>query len=209
MRNRIRPSILDDAADFIRIKEQLALSTLSGRSTVGGFLLGTDLETYKKYISHGYCLTALSNDEIIGFGIALNDALFKSTDIWHRRHQIHGDLDLTQWTNRTLCYVEQLAILAGRSRLALQLAYHLVDGMFQTGHEVMITTTVSKPVINLAAIPLILAVGGRKVGQIDEEYPHIGPITSDIYIVEAAQFEERTQSNRLRNICEANMDILL
>lgn len=169
--------------------------------------MGTDLETYRNYISSGYCLTAISHDEIVGFGIALNDTLFRSTDIWHRRQLIRADLDLAQWTNRTLCYVEQLAFLPGHSRLAISLAYRLVEGMFRAGHDVMITTTVSKPVLNLAAVPLILAVGGHKVGQIDEEYPQIGSITSDIYIVEANRFQERTRSNPVRIACESNLDI--
>ncbi len=209
MRNLIRPSIPDDASDFLRIKERLALRSASGRSIQGGFLLGTDLETYKDYISSGNCLTAITDDEIVGFGIAFSDTIFRSTAIWHRRHLIQGDMDLTQWANRTMCYVEQLAVLPGHSRIALSLAYRLVEAMFRSGHDLMITTTVSQPCLNLAAVPLILAVGGHKIGQIDEMYPQIGPITSDIYIVEADQFEKQTRSNPVRIACEATMDVRL
>ena len=76
-------------------------------------------------------------------------------------------------------------------RYAPELCYRLISQSFANGHELLLTTTVRRPVANLAAIPFIQAVGGKQIGQIKEEYPAVGRIDSAIWAIEAAEFFEK------------------
>jgi len=189
MNPNIRRSILEDAADFIKIKERLPLNIENDHTNQGGFLLGTDIETYKFYISHGICLTAIA-DETIGFGIMLPNELVKQSELWEKRKSVNWSVDLETLEKSNISYLEQMAFLKGYRKLTLILAYNLLHAAFENGAEFVLTTTVKRPVINKAAIPLILAAGGRKVGNIDEVYPQIGDINSDIYLMDKDAFYE-------------------
>jgi hypothetical protein len=72
----IRRAVPEDAAAFVQIKDQLPLTLTDGGSTKGGFLLGTDLKTYRHYIKNAYCLVATTEQKLVGFGILLPDACF-------------------------------------------------------------------------------------------------------------------------------------
>jgi len=192
MNPNIRRSILEDASEFIKIKERLPLSTQDDHNNQGGFLLGTDIETYKFYISHGICLTAIA-DEVVGFGIMLPNAIVKQSELWEKRKYVDWSVDLKTLENSNISYLEQMAFLKGHKKLTLILAYNLLHDAFEKGAEYVLTTTVRKPVINVAAVPLILAAGGKKVGNIDEIYPQIGDINSDIYLMGKETFYERVK----------------
>ena len=77
MKRLIRPSCLADAVHFVGIKERLPLDTESDHTQQGGFLLGTDLDTYQFYVDHGSCLSAEVGGEVVGFGIMLPNHLVK------------------------------------------------------------------------------------------------------------------------------------
>lgn len=182
----IRKARPDDAPAFVAIKEQLPLTLCDGSQSKGGFLLGTDAVTYASYIGSSWCLVAETGGKVVGFGIIFPDAVLRSSDIWHRRATARWTVDLNEYEPHTLCYFEQLAFLNGYRRTAIALAYHLTMLAYAQGSEYLFTTTVRQPVLNLAAIPFINAAGGIKAGSIDEEYPVVGRILSDIYVVSAA-----------------------
>lgn len=188
MNQQIRRSIIEDAEHFLRIKENLPLRTQNRDSNQGGFLLGTNLATYQLYIHHGTCLTAITADEIVGFGILLPNDIVKQSEIWEKRKTVKWTIDLATLENSNVAYIEQLAFLKRNRKLVLILSYNLVHSAFENGADYVLTTTVRKPVINMAAVPLIQAGGGRRVGNIDEVYPQLGPINSDIYIIEKTMF---------------------
>jgi hypothetical protein len=106
-------------------------------------------------------------------------------------------IDLPFYEKQNLCYFEQLAFLKGHKKAVLVLAYNLVKWLFDLGYTTLFTTTVNKPILNLAAIPFIEVVAGKKVGNIDEIYPVVGHINSDIYLVEAALFYQKTEAHSL------------
>ncbi len=194
MNPRIRKSTLEDAKHFIRIKECLPLNTQSDDTQQGGFLLGTDIETYKFYISHGICFTAIASDEVVGFGIMLPNELVKQSELWEKRKTVQWSVDLAKLEHSNISYLEQMAFLRGNRKLTLILSYNLVHAAFENGADHILTTTVRKPVANEAAIPLIHAVGGRRVGNIDEVYPQVGAINSDIYLMDKTTFYESIKS---------------
>lgn len=198
MKTRIRKGVPADAAAFVAIKEHLPFSGTAGTATQGGFLLGTDEQTYAIYIANSFCLVAEIEGQVVGFGIAFDDAMLRQSDVWQRRDQVQWTIDITSFENRCLGYFEQLAFLKGHSRLALQLAYNLTKWVFDTGVSAIFTTTVREPVKNLAAVPYILGVGGVIAGSIDETYPGVGRIKSDIYLMEASTFKEHIRTHPLR-----------
>jgi len=204
MNPKIRQSILSDAEHFLAIKERLPISIENDDTTQGGFLLGTDLETYRFYINHGFCYTAIASDEIIGFGIMLPNQLVKQSEIWEKRKTVSWKINLSTLEKSNVAYLEQLAFLKGHRKLVLILSYNLVHKAFENGADFILTTTVKKPVLNLAAIPLIKAAGGRKVGNIDEVYDNIGDINSDLYLIEKTTFHKSLEKRILYDFLVAH-----
>lgn len=204
MNTIIRKAQVEDAEAFIAIKNQLPITLVDGETTTGGFLLGTDVETYRSYIETEYCLVAELNSEVIGFGIILSDKCLRESDVWEKRYDAKWNIDLSVYEEKRLCYFEQLAFLKGNRKSVLILAYNLVKWVFDKGYDTLFTTTVNKPILNLAAIPFIHAVSGIKAGNIDEVYPLIGQINSDIYLIEAEVFYEKVLTLPLSSFFQEN-----
>lgn len=198
----IRKAVPEDALEMVSVKNQLPLNFADGSVSTGGFLLGTDAATYQKYIEEAYCLVAESEGNVVGFGIVFPDSLLRESEIWQKRYEVDWLINLADYESQLLCYFEQLAFLKGHKRAVLVLAYNLVKWQFDSGYSALFTTTVNKPILNLAAIPFIKAVDGKKVGNIDEVYPVVGHINSDIYLVEAALFYQKTQAHSLYSFFE-------
>ncbi|MFK7947272.1 MAG: hypothetical protein AB8G11_06775 [Saprospiraceae bacterium] len=194
---KIRKAIPNDVKDFIKVKNQLPFKYSDGRTSSGGFLLGTDEATYLKYITNDYCLVAENESGIVGFGIMLKDESVKKSDVWTRREQAIWTINIKDYEQEKICYFEQLAFLKGHSRTVMSLAYNLTWWAFEDGHTHFFTTTVKYPITNLAAVPYILKASGKKVGNIDEAYPIIGQINSDIYMIKAANFYETAKASKL------------
>ena len=199
MSSLLRIAKKEDASSFIDIKNQLPITRADGTTTRGGFLLGTDLKTYEHYIETCFCLVAEVNHKVVGFGIIFDDDQLRRSHIWQRRELANWNVDLRHYESEMLCYFEQLAFLEGHKRLVIQLAYNLVKWAFRKNHSILFTTTVNKPITNLAAVPFINSVAGIKAGNIDEVYPSIGPINSDIYIIERQLFYKQIAASVLHN----------
>ena len=204
MNTRIRKAHLSDAEAFIEIKNQLPISMADGTTTKGGFLLGTDIETYRQFIKNEYCLVAETDTGIVGFGIILKDSTLRASEIWEKRSSADWFIDLAIYESQHLAYFEQLAFLKGHRKGVLTLCYNLVKWVFEQGYETLFTTTVNKPILNLAAIPFIKAAGGIQAGNIDEFYPKIGQINSDIYLIERKIFFEKVKNLPLFSFFEKN-----
>ncbi|MFN8348547.1 MAG: hypothetical protein U0X91_26330 [Spirosomataceae bacterium] len=204
MNTLIRKAVPEDAWAMVAIKNQLPLNFADGSVSAGGFLLGTDAATYRNYIEEAYCLVAEADGAVVGFGIVFPDALLRTSDVWQKRYEVDWLIDLAVYEPHPLCYFEQLAFLKGHKRAVLVLAYNLVKWLFDLGYAALFTTTVNKPILNLAAVPFIEAVAGKKVGNIDEVYPVVGQINSDIYLIEAAHFYQETEAHSLYPFFKAN-----
>ena len=197
MKINIRYAKLEDAVAMVAIKNRLSFKNINGTTTTGGFLLGTTLQTYQEYIANDYCLVAENEYQIIGFGIILKNTTLQQSDIWTKRHAANWEIDITEYESPNVCYFEQLAFLRGYTRVVIRLCYHLLQLAFNT-HENLFTTTVSSPILNLAAIPFIEKAGGRKIGSINEVYPEIGLILSDIYLIEKHIYIKRLEQSGLQ-----------
>lgn len=203
MKTKLRKATPADAKAFLYTKDQLPLAINGTNTTTGGFLLGTDEATYLDYINTSYCLVAEENNKVIGFGIIFPDGKLRESDVWVRRHSATWHIDLAQYELQQLCYFEQFAFLTGHKRAAVALAYHITSWAFAMGHETLFATTVNEPVRNLAAIPFVNAANGIKAGNINETYPIIGHINSDIHLVEASNFYERAKAHPLYSFVQS------
>jgi hypothetical protein len=184
----IRKATLADAPAIFSLKEKLPLRSDGDKTSKGGFLLGTTLEKYVEYINDAYCLVAENRDEIIGFGIIIPDEMLRDTEMWQKRNLVDWKVNISAYEPMKLSYFEQFAFLPGNRRIAVRLAYNLVKKTFDSGAEALFTTTVHKPVKNLAAVPFIYSADGVFAGNIDEYYPIVGQINSDIYVMDRTAF---------------------
>jgi hypothetical protein len=202
MSKKIRISQITDAPDFIDIKDKLPMAENGDETTNGGFLLGTNIETYQFYIDHAFCLSLVNNEDVLGFGIVLKDEMVKHSELWKKRKLVDWTIDINGIENKKICYFEQLAFLKGNGQYSIAVAYSLLSKAFET-HDVLLTTTVEKPISNLAAVPYILGVGGKKIGSIDEIYPEVGDINSNVFMVTKADFYKYAKASPLYRFVEA------
>jgi len=189
MKTRLRTAELRDIPDMLRIKNALAFNGGSAISTNGGFLLGSDEAAYREYVQHACCMLAEEEMGAVGFGIMLPDAVFRASEIWKKKDKLAGAAQLNELNNLKICYFEQLAVLPVHRSCAVMLAHGLATAMFGNGHDMMISTTVHAPIENRAAWPFLLAAGADKVARIEETYPGVGNITSDIWLLTRERFE--------------------
>lgn len=201
----IRRAIAGDEAAMLHIKNALSLKTADCKTVRGGFLLGTDEATYRQYIEDAICFVAEDDGKVVGFAIIFPDAMVRTSDVWERRGEANWFIDITAWETKQLAYFEQFAFLSGYRRAAVVLAYNIIKHVFDTGADALFTTTVHAPVLNLAPLPFIAAAYGIKAGNINEVYPVVGHINSDIYLIEPAGFRSGVLHHPLRPFFEANM----
>ncbi|HEU4560227.1 MAG TPA: hypothetical protein VFS20_20425 [Longimicrobium sp.] len=179
----LRPARAADVPAFLEVKRQLRLDP--SRPAEGGFLLGASEEAYAWFVEHAQVLV-LEDDggRVGGFAVALPDRVLRGTDVWARRHQIAwegGGWDGLEATRAG--YFDQFAVRPERRyRLhAPALAAATVRALAASGHQHVFATVVREPVRNTASLPLLHAAGARRIGQIDETYPEVGRILSDVY----------------------------
>jgi hypothetical protein len=178
-------------ADIPRLLEiKMALAYSSART--GGFLLGCDEAGYRQRLNHGRVWVHEAAGHILGFAITLGPHALRASPWWALRERV-------QWTaaaavpETAVGYFDQLAALPGAGpRAAVALAFHAFADLCKDSDHV-VTTTVTSPLVNLAAVPLIERVGGERVGRLSETYPDFGSLTSDVWLVSA-----ETARTRLR-----------
>ncbi len=190
---RIRRATGADVAALLDIKQSLRFEAPEARSTRGGFLLGTDAAGYRQRLADGR-VWVLDDGEVVGFAIVLPDAGFRSSEVWRRRDAVRWHTtDPAMLSAARLCYYDQLAVRRLGFRVkrwgaALALTA-LLDVLPE--HDHLVTGTVHAPVLNLAAVPYLERVRGHIAGRLDEVDPVVGPILTDIWLVERRAVQAR------------------
>lgn len=191
---RIRRARADDVPGMLELKRSL---TFDG-SVEGGFLLGSDATGYHERLRDGLTWVLVEDDVVHGLAVVLADETFRESEIWQRRDAVEWSEEASALFSSRLGYYDQLGVRCGSSArwgAALALAA-AADLMRHVDH--LVTTTVAAPVCNLAAVPLIERIGGRKIGHIDEHYEDFGPLVSDLWLVHGSAFAERMSKPRTR-----------
>ena len=162
------------------------------RGAPGGFLLGSDREQYRAHLALGHVMVSLAHDGGIDtFSVILDDADFRASDLWARRHHAEVPAELvTQFEDARLAYFDQLVARPGCGWASARLAFiHVVDTMRR--HDALLATTVVEPVVNSAALPFLRAFGFHVIGYVDEAYPRIGRLRSALHLLTRDAFERR------------------
>ena len=193
MRVAIRRATLADVPEMVAVKSALRLQD----STDGGFLLGTDASGYSALVAAAEAWVLVDGDRVVGFAIALPDAIVRQSELWTRREHIAwGDpgapsaargFDPSTVERGVIGYFDQLAVLPAwrHHPRSVALASRAFLALLDAGCTDVFATTVSEPVENRAAWALLARIGFRKVGRIDEVYPEFGPLVSDLHHVSA------------------------
>ncbi len=161
-------------------------------TATGGFILGTDIETYKYYIANGIVFIA-EHIEAVGFAIILPHENVTESEIWKKINQAKWTIDISEIEAKRIYYFEQLAFLPSSGFAASETTYQIANEAFKT-HDYILATTVKKPVLNKAAWRFIREAGGKCVGTIDENYSEIGQILSDIHLISAEMYQAKLLS---------------
>lgn len=182
---KIRPARPGDVDGMLRIKQELRLDPAGGDAPGGGFLLGATREQYEFLVANAQVFALADEDGALGgFAIALPDPVLRATDVWTRRRSIawgDGNWDALEGTR--VAYFDQLAVRPGRRHrtYAPALALAALERLAEKGHQHLFATVVREPVMNLTSPPLLHAIGAARVGTIDEDYPGVGRVLSDVY----------------------------
>lgn len=180
----IRPATIADIPSMIQIKESLTFEHNSEISSEGGFLLGTDEQGYKARIAFGYTWV-LDVDGVKGFSILLPDQALRMSEIWHRRTEIEWSREFDALEDKCLGYFDQLAVAKGPWRTyAPILAITTIIHFLSSNPDYLLSTTVLKPIQNLAAVPYLQYLGAQPVGKIDEMDPNIGQLLSEVWLAD-------------------------
>ena len=178
----IRPALCSDIETMLNIKKKLVFQESNGVSTHGGFLLGTDAEGYRLRILQKHTWV-IDDNGVKGFSIILPDQALRSSDLWLRRNEVQWSIDSQPIENSRLGYLDQLAVLPGPWRsLAPVLAIVTLMNFMRDRPDYILSSTVIKPVTNMAAVPYLKFLGGKQVGVLDEVDPVIGQLVSDIWL---------------------------
>ncbi|MAA79868.1 MAG: hypothetical protein CL916_11475 [Deltaproteobacteria bacterium] len=185
----IRPAQFSDIEDMLNVKRTLVFSESQGVSFRGGFLLGTDAQGYRIRIAQGLTWV-IDDDGVKGFSIMLPDQALRASDIWSRRNEVQWSIDPNPVEQSKLGYYDQLAVIPGPWRsLAPVIAIVSIMDFMRQKPDYVISSTVIKPVTNLAAVPYLQFLGGTQVGILDEVDPVVGQLVSDIWLAPRSTIE--------------------
>ena len=191
MQISLRTARAEDALAIYEIKEQLRLK-LEDNVSDGGFLLGTSQSAYEKFIHEDIVLVA-ENDHpkrVVGFAIVIKHENLVNSALFQRAEKVQWEAVFrTSFNAKRFAFFEQLGMLNDPSYrvYSKHLAFAITMEVFDT-HEALFTTTLRYPIKNTAALPFIRVAGFQQVGMVDEIYPEIGHLKSDVYCLDRGHF---------------------
>ncbi len=188
---RLRRAVREDAAAFLSVKTALPMPK-NLEATGGGFLLGTSLTQYQAFIERDLAWLLESHGRTVGFAVVLVWETLRHSEIWGKRHEVQLEPGGVSPPER-VAYFEQLAVLPEARAGAWYLAYHATCAAL-AAHDGLLTTTVRQPVTNTAVLPYLRAAGFLRLGSIEETYPEVGQIVSDVHYLPKELFLERSKT---------------
>lgn len=190
----IRRARHEDVGGIVRVKQQLGHGRDGNPRPGEGFLLGCSAGAYAAHVDDPDVeVWVLEQRGVVrGFAVCLGDSAFRASPLWAKRALLRLDpeaaADLDGLASARLGYFDQLAVAPGFSaRLgAAPLAASAFSALCEA-HSVdwVVATTVVAPFQNEAAHGLLGRVGARRIGEVEEVYPAVGPITSAVFVIAA------------------------
>lgn len=195
---RIRRATRSDAEAILAVKRALALPPDARQAPHGGFLLGASLQQYRLLIDVANVWVLHGTDgAVAGFAVLLPEPVLRASELWTRRQAIRWEVP-AGWAapEQRVCYFDQLATLPAARMRAPELALSALREAVRSGHEHLFATVVTHPLRNVASLALLRALGARRVGSVDEEYPEVGRIASDLYYAPIDGADRRLEATR-------------
>lgn len=190
---RLRQAVIEDAPTLLGIKRALRLPS-NGQPGRGGFLLGTTLEQYRHFIVHDWVLVAEGAEGVVGFAVVLGYETLQRSEVWRKREAVRFTVPASTFGTRP-AYFEQLAFLPRpEARTYAKYVSFLSAKRALEQHDGVLTTVVRRPFHNRAVLPFLSVTGFERVGEIDEDYPEIGRIVSDVYYLSREAFWRRLET---------------
>ena len=189
----LRRARAEDAPALLTVKQALKLSP-NRQPQRGGFLLGTTVEQYRHFIAHDWVLVAENAAGIVGFAVVLAQATLAQSEVWKKREAVRLTAPPLSFGAR-LAYFEQLAFLPSpEGRTYAKYVSFLSAKRALEQHDGLLATVVQKPFHNRAVLPFLEVTGFKHVGEIDEDYPEVERIVSDVFYLDKADFLERLET---------------
>lgn len=204
MKVTLRSAAAEDGLAILHIKEQLRLKLEdSTAKRLGGFLLGTSLAEYQQFIQQDVVLVAECDEprQVVGFAVVMNHASLAQSALLQRAEQVQWETAFrTGFNAKHFAFFEQLGMLPDPAYrvYAKYLAFAITWKIFQT-HEALFTTVLQYPFLNTAALSFINVVGFEYAGMVDEVYPDIGRVKSNVYHLERQDFLAELEQPKFRN----------
>lgn len=178
----LRRAALPDVPAMMAIKQRLRLDP-EQEPARGGFLLGCSAERYAALVAAANVLVLEIGGEPAGFAVTLPDPVLRASDLWSRRERIRWNAGQAAPPEaESVAYFDQLAVSPGAPRLhAAALAFAAVRMLAEAGHRHLYATTLRAPVANRAALPFLEAFGARALAVVEEDYPDVGRVVSDLH----------------------------
>lgn len=194
---RLRRAVAEDAPSLLAVKQALRLPR-DGQPDRGGFLLGTTLEGYRRFIARDWVLVAEQRGTVVGFAVVLAQATFEASEAWRKKDTVR--LEVPAHTSGTqLAYFEQLAFLPrSEARSYAKYVAFLSAKEALVQHDGIVATVVREPFHNRAVLPFLEVTGFERVGQVAEDYSVVGPILSDVYYLSRETFARRLETPAFR-----------
>ncbi|BAY42785.1 hypothetical protein SAMD00079811_03630 [Scytonema sp. HK-05] len=202
---RLRFATEDDVEQMLSIKSQLILPATATDMNRGGFIEESNREEYLFFIQQAYVLVLedLRLNAPVGFTIGIPNETLHRTPLWDMRKSVQwNDPTAEKILESKVSYCEQIAVLPSKAyklyapALALAMAKILFDQ-----HQFILAGLVHKPMENLASKSLLEWLGGRKIGEIEQEHSSMGQFSRAIYCIEESifrlKFEDPGQRSRL------------
>lgn len=127
---------------------------------------------------------------IVGFAVVLAQETLEQSEIWKKREAVRFTAPPLSFRAR-LAYFEQLAFLPSREgRTYVKYVSFLNAKWALEQHDGLLATVVRKPFHNRAVLPFLTVTGFKHIGEIDEAYPEVGQIVSDVFYLKRADFLE-------------------
>ena len=182
---------------MLDVKQSLSLANSGSR---GGFLLGTDEDGYRRLIETARVWVMDHEGQLTGMAVTMPDPILRTSDVWQKRDLIDWqdpDVEALDLDTLRVGYFDQLAALPDLYvRLAAGVLGLRALADLLADHEHVIATTVVEPIRNVAALKFLQRVGANRVGRVDEVYPEVGPLVSDLFHISREEFDWKIARER-------------
>ncbi|MBZ0216801.1 MAG: hypothetical protein K8F25_09630 [Fimbriimonadaceae bacterium] len=200
----VRPAKSGDVHDILAIKTALSIRPDQAPHSGGGFLLDSDVERIRRHIEEDILLVVEDPDDkrLAGFALVFRHETVMS-DIWPRRGKAALNISEEFLTQAKVSWFDKLGMRTGLQyrRHAPLLALKATQLALEE-HTLIGAAVMTNPAPNVNSLRLLGKAGFQTIGSITEDYPGVGNMTSDIYVVDRETFRQTISAPALKRMVD-------